>query len=136
MNKYYHKLALAVLSFAASSFLGVACYPNFDYKEELGPNVRTSLLIFFKSDATSQQIQDFWNQVLSTPDPRGGHQLLAGICGVDRSNIVQGHDSVAVVFCRNSTLAQQAFIKAQVNASPIVFQMLADVVPNDVVKIE
>lgn len=101
-----------------------------------GPQANASLLVFFKADATNQEIIEFWETVISRPVPPRGNSLLPGIGGVFSSRVVQGHESIVITFRPTATEAQRLDVKARVLASPIVFKVLENVVPAQVDTIE
>mgnify|MGYP000312408591 CR=1 FL=1 len=119
------------------TFIGLAgCYPQFDYVEEFGPQVRTNLLIFFNEETSNDSTEEFWYQMFMLPDPRGGFQMQDGICRIGRAASIQEHQAISVDFCRNITPAQKDEIMARVRASPIVFKIFEDVIPAEVKEIK
>lgn len=134
--KYYGRLLLMGACISVVCLSTLSCYPHFDYQQQIGPQVRTNLLIFFKVDATHQQIEDMWNQVLATPDDQGGFKLLSGVCGIAKSETVQRHESIAVDYCPNVTEAEREAVKARIHTAPIVFKVLEDVIPAQAKSVE
>jgi hypothetical protein len=103
----------------------------------IGPEVRASLVVYFKHGVTQDQINYFWENVLSRPNAEGrGYWHRDGIGMLSRVYpSVEGHEGVAVNFWANATESQREEIKREVNASPIVFKVLENVAPVDVKKL-
>jgi hypothetical protein len=100
----------------------------------IGPDVRADLVIYFKAGVSAEQINQFWNQVLSNPHssgrgtwPKDGISQLSAVFPA-----VQGHEGVAVIFWRTATEGQRQRLKADVSSSPLVFKVLENVAPRDV----
>src|SRR5581483_5947794 len=90
----------------AIGFFGVACYPHFDYQEQIGPDARTGLLIFFKTDTTPEDINAFEDRALHVLRT-GGYDFVDGVCGLGNSVVVQEHDSIFVDYCPMATATQK-----------------------------
>ena len=143
-TRWFGALAImASLLIAASAFTSFKILDAFGqvrYKHEqmipIGPEVEASLVVYFKHGITHDQIEYFWENVLSYPDPRGrGHAHREGVGMVSREAAVEGHEGVAINFRGNATEAQRDQIKRDVSASPIVFRVLENVAPADVKKL-
>jgi hypothetical protein len=93
-------------------------------------------LIYFKKETREEDVMRFWDIVLSTPDPRGGFQLLPGISGVMVNDSVQGNQSLRVDFWSSATPAQRAEVKARVLESPLVYKILEDTIPSSVTRLD
>lgn len=130
------KKGLFLLFIFSIAFLAVACYPHFDRMEEFGPNVQANLLIFFKSDVPPKQIQAFWYNTLMLADGKGGYQMRPGICGIGLSVTVQSHESLTIDMCPDSTEIQREQVTERINASPLIFRVLENVIPAQVKQIE
>jgi hypothetical protein len=100
----------------------------------IGPEVQADLVIYFKGGVANEQISKFWHEVLSNPHPSGrGTWTKDGISGISAVfPPIQGHEGVAVSFYRTATEAQRAKVKADVNASPLVYKVFENVAPKDV----
>ena len=98
----------------------------------MGPEVAASLVIFFKKEATGDQIYEFGRTVTGIPDKKGsGYWFLPGMAsrvGVD----INDYKGVAVVYTANATEEEKAFIEKRVSKSPIVYKIYKNVVPNDI----
>jgi len=101
----------------------------------IGPDVKYSLVIFFKVDATRDQIEHFWNEVLSYPK-QGGHWPRPGVGDILRLSAVQGHEAVAVSYKSNATETDREDIKSRIRSSPIVYKVMQDVIPDNVKKLD
>ena len=101
----------------------------------IGPDVKANLVIFFNVDATHDQIENFWQETLSTKSQKG-HWPRPGIRDIMRLFAVQGHEAIAVTFFPNATQAERDDIRARVKSSPLVYKVMEDVVPQDIKSIE
>jgi hypothetical protein len=93
------------------------------------------LVILFKSDATEDQINNFWDETLSTRQGTGSWPR-PGTSGIARIGYVQGHVVVAVSFSPSATEAQREDIKSRVKSSPIVYKVMENVPQSKIDKIE
>ena len=101
----------------------------------IGPDAKAGLVIYFKTDATHDQIEAFSNEVLSTR-VNNGTWPRSGISMILRLLPLQGHEAIAVSFFPDATEAQRDEIKKAVLSSPLVYKMLENVAPADVKKID
>jgi hypothetical protein len=120
-------LGLAILAFCVS-----AC--SLDERiHNMGPGVTADLIVYFKPDATREQIDSFWENVLKYPDPNGGgHLLRPGVGRLSRVESVEGHEGIAIVFFWDATDAERAQLRRGIDASPLVFTVLESIAPKDV----
>ena len=103
----------------------------------IGPDVKASLVIYFQSGVTRDQISAFSDAVLSRPDPAGrGYDLATGVQSRLRVGPVQGHEGIAITFFADATSEQRERLMAEVKASPLVYKVLEGVAPDDVKKID
>lgn len=123
----------------AAHLLGLLCLacplgrPADSDLRPIGPEVRASLVIYFKSGATQEQISSFTKEVLSRPHPEGrGHYQPVGVQSLLRVRAVQGHEGIAITFFPNATDEQRQNLRDAVNASPVVYKVLENVSPADV----
>ena len=130
--------ALIVVS-AVASFKILDAFGQVLYKHEqmvpIGPDVKQELVIFFKPGTTHDQIESLWADVLSYPT-QGGHWTRPGISGILRLFPIEGYEAVAVTFFPNATQAEREDIKSRVHASPIVYKVMEDVVPQNIKKVD
>ena len=116
----------------------VACSSNDDKVIPVGPDAQASLVIFFKSGVTEEQINAFSQEVLSMKDPQGrGYKLREGI-GLQLRIFppVQGHEGIAVTFFPDATQAQREELNAAIMSSPVVYKVLDNVAPTNVKKLD
>lgn len=135
MSRYFLILACSV----SLGLVSATCSsPEREKMIKIGPEVKASLVIFFKAGVSDQQIEEFWHTVLSKPDPNGrGHYPLEGVGDITRVfQPVQGHEAIAVTFFPDATQAQREVIKTAVKSSPIVYKVLENIPPADVKSIE
>jgi hypothetical protein len=132
--------AVLIVASAFTSFKILDAFGQVRYKHEqmisIGPEVQASLVIYFKHGVTQDQINYFWENVLSRPNAEGlGYWHREGIGMLSSVAEVEGHGGVAVNFLANATEAQRDEIKREVNSSPIVFKVLENIAPLDVKKL-
>lgn len=130
-----------ILTLTLFLLLGLFTWPCSRDKEKmipLGPDVKASLVIYFKKGVSDDQIDHFVKTVLSKPDPQGrGYYSKDGVRDIlIVYPPVQDHEGYAVTFFPDATQAQRDELKAAVNASPIVYKVLENVAPADVKKID
>jgi len=80
------------------------------------------LVIYFNSEATQDQIREFWEMTLSTTQEKG-HWPRPGIGSILRHARVAGHEAVIVSFSPGATQAQRDDVLARVKSSRIVHKM-------------
>ncbi len=101
----------------------------------IGPDVQANLVIYFKVDATHDQIQSFWEETISTRQERGTWPL-PGVKDILRLIPTQGHEAIAVSFTPSATEEQRENVKSKVKSSSIVYKVLEDVASEDVEDID
>lgn len=134
-----HIRSLSTLALSVLIGLLSACLYQESKTLPFGPDVKASMVIYFKGGVTEDQISEFWNQVLSSPDPRGHgqHMPLPGIGEIGRVYPpVQGHEAVSVTFFNEATQAEQRTVEDAVRSSPLVYKVLKNVAPRDVVSLD
>ena len=128
------KLSVITL-FAVLAFLATACSP-YGPRQQFGNDVRANLIVFFRADVTDQEIEMFWNTVVSNPVPGKGFQLQEGISGIYRGNTIQGHASLVMYFWDTASPEQRDNVIERIRGSPLVYKVLEDTIPNEVTSIE
>jgi hypothetical protein len=143
MQFFGSRQTLALISVLFVALLSIACIrtsPSYesDKMVPVGPEVKASLVIYFKVGTTDDQIEDFWHGVLSDPDPQGkGYYHRPGVGDLMRVfPAVQGHEGIAVTFFPEATRDQREELEAEIKSSPIVYIVLKNVAPNDVKKLD
>ena|SRR2546423_9733889 len=128
---------LRVVALAVLVLVNSACPHDQNKMRPIGPEVKASLVIYFKHGVTHDQIEEFWDEVLSRPDPRGGHYHRDGVGTISRIYPpVQGHEGIAMTFFPDATKEERDEVKRDISSSPIVYKVLENVSPADVKKIE
>jgi hypothetical protein len=89
-------------------------------------------IVLFKKDITNDQMNQFWNETLSTSRPDGrGHDNLPGLQGIGRLGDYDGHDVVEFSFFESATEEQRQYVYARVESSPYVFELRKNVLSKD-----
>jgi hypothetical protein len=103
----------------------------------IGPGVKASLVIFFKTDVSDSQVESFLDEVLTDNAP-DGHQFVdkSGVGTILRITDVQKHKGIAVTFLEKATDEQRRQIKSMVIASPMVYKIFENVEPNNLKKLD
>jgi hypothetical protein len=98
----------------------------------MGPDVTADLIVYFKADVAPEQIESFWNRVLSYSAPDGHQSLRPGVGRLSRVESVEGHEGIAIIFFWDAADADRAQLRRGIDASQIVFTVLEDIAPKDV----
>ena len=122
------------------SLLGLAlflygCNRPDDRMYPIGPGVKADLVVFFKSDATDDQIYKFVTATISDPKD-GGYWPLPGIRTTLSLRAIDGHQGEAITFFPEATEAQRRYARSRIDSSPIVFKVMEDVVPSDIKRVQ
>jgi hypothetical protein len=123
----------ALLCVAIIAFFVPACSRPDERMYPIGPGVTADLVVYFKTEATHDQIEGFWQNVISYPDPNGrGYYHRPGVGTVGRVESVESHEGISINFFSNATDAERAQLRRGIDASPIVFTVLENIAPKDV----
>ncbi len=142
MQPFHNRTILAFVFILLVTSLSAACIqhaPSYESDKMIpvGPEVKASLVIYFKVGVADEQIDDFWHNVLSRPHPQGrGYYHRTGVSETMRLLPVQGHEGIAITFSEDATQGQRYEVKQDINSSPIVYKVLENVAPNDVKKLD
>ena len=124
-----HRSILTFLSLAVLAVCVSACNDE-ERAYPIGPEVTADLIVYFKTNTTQQQFDDFWNSVLSYADPSGRGQFLRpGVTRLSRVASVEGHEGIAIILFSNASESERAELRRGIDASPIVFTVLEDIAP-------
>lgn len=122
---------LQVLCFAVGLF-GMACWPK-SKMVSIGPEAKADLVVYFKKEASYEDVNNFWEKTFFVPHPEGrGSKVTEGIGLLAKRPPVQGHEAMSVTFRPNITQVQRENLKAAIKSSPIVYKVLENVAPADV----
>lgn len=104
----------------------------------IGPEVKADLVLFFNSGVTDEQINTFWKEVLSRPNPQGkGYDHRAGVGPISRVfPAVQGHEGISLSFFPSATQAQRDELEREVKSSPVVYRVLKNTAPIKIKKLD
>ena len=115
----------------------LACPRHEQPMRPIGPEVKASLVIYFKSGVTNEQVNTFWEEVLSRPDPSGkGYYHRNGVGDIGRIAPVQGHEGISMSFFPDATKEEREEVIHDITSSPIVYKVLRDIAPADVKKLD
>ena len=113
-------------------------WPESNEMVQIGPDVKASMVIYYKAGVNEDQINYFLQNVIGRPDPEGrGYYHRDGIIMVLRVYpSVQGHEATAITLSDKITQVQRDEIKKEIISSPIVYKVLENIVPADVKKLD
>jgi hypothetical protein len=109
----------------------VGCYST-GPEVPIGPDTKHDLVIFFKRDATHDQIENFYGDVLSYSTWYGHRDTLPAIKEYLRIFPVDGYEAIALKLFPDATQAEREIVKSKVRASPLVHKVIEDVAPQDI----
>jgi hypothetical protein len=98
----------------------------------IGPDTKHDLVIFFKREATHDQIENFYSDVLSYSTWCGNRDTLPAIKEYLRIFPVDGYEAIALKLFPSETQAERDTVKSKVRASPLVHKVIEDVTPQDI----
>ena len=131
--------AVLIVASSFTSFKILDALGRVQYKHEqmipIGPDVRADLVIFFKAEASDDEIHKFSNETISNPKD-GGHWPLPGIRDTLYILPIDGHQGYAVTFFPEATEEQRKYVRSRVDASPIVYKVIENVAPTNIEKID
>ena len=117
--------------------LQLACPHTQEPMRAIGPEVKASLVIYFNSDVTNAQVNTFWKEILSRPDPSGrGYNHRKGVGDIGRIPPVQGHEGISISFFPDATSEEREEVIRDIRFSPIVYRVLRDIAPAEVKKLD
>lgn len=91
-----------------------------------------SNIVLFKKGTTDAQIEEFWNETLSTKRNDGrGYKHLPGLRTTMRLLPHRGYEAGVFEFFDTATDEERGFVYSQVTSSPIVFELLQNVPTKD-----
>jgi hypothetical protein len=127
-----------VLAIAFIGLFHLACPLHQNKMRPTGPHVKASLVIYFKQGVTDDQIEKFWHEVLSKPDPQGrGYYHRSGVGEISRIYpALQGHEGISLLFFPDATNDEREEVQRDIRSSPLVYKVLENVIPADVKKID
>jgi hypothetical protein len=115
----------------------LACPRHEPPMRSVGPEVKASLVVYFKSGVTNERVNAFWEEVLSRPDPSGkGYYHRNGVGDIGRVAPVQGHEGISMSFFPDATKEEREEVIHDITSSPIVYKVLRDIAPADVKKLD
>ncbi len=98
------------------------------YQEPMSPIVSAvANKVVFKKDATHDEVQKFWSDVLSEGVSESGTRTRPGVQGISSNSPENGHEVVTFAFFANATDEQKSDIRERIMAYPPVHQYLENV---------
>ena len=98
----------------------------------LSPDERSAIVFFFKKGVSTNEQSKFLNEVLSIElDNNRGTDLLPGMSSTFALTI-KGFDGYGINFLRDSTEEQKLEVIRRLEASPIVYKIYRNAVPNEI----
>lgn len=119
--------AVLIPSFFISSGLIAKHFEIGAYREEPMVSIpeEISSIIVFKKGVTNDQVNDFWNTILSTEgSDKRGFETIPGVRTISSLQTKNGNEAIAFSFFPNATEEQKQFVFTKVKSSPIVYQLL------------
>ena len=113
------------------SQLVCSCYPPNQPMVRFGPDVKSSLVVFYKKGTAYKEIGEFQRTVIGVPDQKGGETSLPGMVSVTLINKGE-YRGEAIEFRPDATDEQKAFVKERVRESQIVYKVYENVVPDEI----
>jgi hypothetical protein len=97
-------------------------------------NSRVELLFFFKKDASRENKDYFYENILMENSTRGYYPRdgVQAVFGIDRN----GYEGFGIKFRRDSTEQQRKDVKQRLIESPLVYKVYEDVVPSEIKDLE
>ena len=98
-----------------------------------GPDKNTNIVLFFKKDASREQIKEFHDKVLSKPSPYGENTGLAlpdGVAG-DFRILKKGYEGVGINFSTDATVEQRERLN-RIKESSIVYKFYENRIPSEI----
>jgi len=121
--------AVLIPAFSIGSALLAKHFEVGAYREEpmrpIVPSIANKVI--FKKDATHEEVQNFWSEVLSDRVGASGKRTRPGIQGISSNPPENGHEVVTFSFFENATEAQIADVRSRILAYPPVDQYLENV---------
>jgi len=103
--------------------------------QKIGPGEWHSMVVYFKSDITDEQVSSFNHNVIfqSRWDGRG-EDLREGIgmyIGLQPDQ-AHGHRGFAITFYKWATEEQRSAIKESIKSNDLVYKVFENIAPNDI----
>ena len=98
---------------------------------KFGPDVKSDLVILFKSETDRRQIDAFDENVLYEPDYGRGHSFRPGI-GSILSVSVGHHSGYAIMFSPSIKESEKTALMQRITLSPIVYKLFRGIAANEI----
>lgn len=119
--------AVLLLTFFLSSAMIAKHFEIGAYRQDpmISFSDEVSNVVIFKEGATNDQIEDFWQTVMSSKRSDGrGYETIPGVRTTMRTKPRNGQDAISFSFFSNATEDQRQFVISKIKSSPIVYQIL------------
>lgn len=108
--------------------LVVGCLP----RQEWSVDSKTDVVVYMNQNATREEVNQFWHEVVGNPVSSTATELLPGISGVMATYDVDGHEAIAVEFWWYATPEEREYVMSRIRSAPMVYKVLEDVAPAEV----
>ena len=128
-------ILILYLSFLVLCFQTKSCSHkgSDDIERWKGLDEKNDIVSLYKNDVTYDERKKFEDSVLFEPYVKGyGHAHQEGIADLLLGRIVGDYDGGIVDFSANSTSTQREKLIKAIKASPLVFRVYENVVPNEI----
>jgi hypothetical protein len=124
-------LRLKLLVSCLIGVLAMRCGPSHkdDTMHPLTELVPPHVVVIFKKDTTSQEINRFLQSAISTPDPRGGFAHRPGVGGL-RITTVGTYQGYVVSWTSTGTAEERRDVRGRIDSDPIVCKVFENIEPS------
>ena len=98
---------------------------------QIEPGVEANYAVLFNISAEPARINDFIENILSTPDPRGGHSFRPGLQSLTAVS-VEEHAGYSLQWDGTAAATDITNLKNRIKASPIVWQTFENIAPSNI----
>jgi len=129
-----HLVVVLLLLFVCFHANSCGHKPEERWTEMGGPDKNTSIVLFFKKDASPEQIKEFHDKILSKPSPYGenkGLDLPDGVAG-DFRVLKNGYEGIGINFSTVASQEEKERLNRRIKESSIVYKVYENVIPNEI----
>lgn len=107
-------------------------------RDVFSPSQRSDLIVYFSETATNGEINQFLHTVVGIPRPEedpSSTELLPEIARIGAWVPIDNHEAYIIDLRSNVSKAKREELKARIWQSPIVYVILEDAIPSQIVKL-